>query len=152
MARGSPCSPRPLSARWADQSESATTMTTQAVTVGRAGGLLPGTDGCEARGYPARHRRGPSAPFGVTRHGCGPARGKGAPSRVSKSGFPFCPVETAPSRGLSPKPARSRLCGRSEHRDRVPMAEGKYERYPALAADLVRLKVDVIVAVGGAAT
>jgi ABC-type uncharacterized transport system substrate-binding protein len=30
-------------------------------------------------------------------------------------------------------------------------AEGKYERYPALAADLVRLKVDVIVAVGGAA-
>jgi putative ABC transport system substrate-binding protein len=31
-------------------------------------------------------------------------------------------------------------------------AEGKYERYPALAADLVRLKVRVIVAVGGAAT
>jgi putative ABC transport system substrate-binding protein len=31
-------------------------------------------------------------------------------------------------------------------------AEGMYERYPALAADLVRLPVDVIVAVGGAAT
>jgi putative ABC transport system substrate-binding protein len=31
-------------------------------------------------------------------------------------------------------------------------AEGSYERYPALAADLVRLQVDVIVAVGGAAT
>ena len=31
-------------------------------------------------------------------------------------------------------------------------AEGRYDRYPALAADLVRLKVDVIVAVGGAAT
>src|SRR5262249_56268057 len=31
-------------------------------------------------------------------------------------------------------------------------AEGKYERYPALAADLVRLNVRVIVAVGGAAT
>ena len=31
-------------------------------------------------------------------------------------------------------------------------AEGKDDRYPALAADLVRLKVDVIVAVGGAAT
>ena len=31
-------------------------------------------------------------------------------------------------------------------------AEGKYERYPVLAADLVRLKVQVIVAVGGAAT
>src|SRR2546426_11786879 len=31
-------------------------------------------------------------------------------------------------------------------------AEGKYDRYPALAADLVRLKVDVIVAVGGRAT
>jgi putative ABC transport system substrate-binding protein len=30
-------------------------------------------------------------------------------------------------------------------------AEGKYDRYPALAADLVRLKVDIIVAVGGAA-
>jgi putative ABC transport system substrate-binding protein len=31
-------------------------------------------------------------------------------------------------------------------------AEGKYDRYPALAADLVRLKVHVIVAVGGPAT
>ena len=31
-------------------------------------------------------------------------------------------------------------------------AEGKYDRYPALAADLVRLKVEVIVAVTGAAT
>jgi putative ABC transport system substrate-binding protein len=31
-------------------------------------------------------------------------------------------------------------------------AEGQYERYPALAADLVRVQVDVIVAVGGAAT
>jgi putative ABC transport system substrate-binding protein len=31
-------------------------------------------------------------------------------------------------------------------------AEGKYDRYPALAADLVRLKVDVIVAVGGRAS
>ena len=30
-------------------------------------------------------------------------------------------------------------------------AEGKYNRYPALAADLVRLKVDVIVTVGGVA-
>jgi putative ABC transport system substrate-binding protein len=31
-------------------------------------------------------------------------------------------------------------------------AEGQYDRYPALAADLVSLKVDVIVAQGGAAT
>jgi putative ABC transport system substrate-binding protein len=31
-------------------------------------------------------------------------------------------------------------------------AEGTYDRYPALAADLVRLKVDVIVAVGGRAS
>jgi putative ABC transport system substrate-binding protein len=31
-------------------------------------------------------------------------------------------------------------------------AEGRYDRYPALADDLVRLKVDVIVAVGGRAT
>jgi putative ABC transport system substrate-binding protein len=31
-------------------------------------------------------------------------------------------------------------------------AEGTYDRYPALAADLVRLKVDVIVTMGGAAT
>jgi ABC-type uncharacterized transport system substrate-binding protein len=31
-------------------------------------------------------------------------------------------------------------------------AEGRYDRYPALAADLVRLKVDAIVTVGGAAT
>jgi putative ABC transport system substrate-binding protein len=30
-------------------------------------------------------------------------------------------------------------------------AEGQYERYPVLAADLVRVQVDVIVAVGGAA-
>jgi putative tryptophan/tyrosine transport system substrate-binding protein len=31
-------------------------------------------------------------------------------------------------------------------------AEGKYDRYPAIAADLVRLKVHVIVTIGGAAT
>jgi putative ABC transport system substrate-binding protein len=31
-------------------------------------------------------------------------------------------------------------------------AEGKYDRFPALAADLVRSKVNVIIAVGGAAT
>ena len=31
-------------------------------------------------------------------------------------------------------------------------AEGQYEQYPALAADLVRVPVDVIVTVGGAAT
>ena len=31
-------------------------------------------------------------------------------------------------------------------------AEGKYDRYPAIAADLVRLKVRVIVTIGGAAT
>ena len=31
-------------------------------------------------------------------------------------------------------------------------AEGKDDRYPTLAADLVRLKVDVIVTLGGAAT
>lgn len=31
-------------------------------------------------------------------------------------------------------------------------AEGRYDRYPALATDLVRLKVEAIVAVGGAAT
>jgi putative ABC transport system substrate-binding protein len=31
-------------------------------------------------------------------------------------------------------------------------AEGKFDRYPALAADLVRLKVHVVVAVGGNAT
>jgi putative ABC transport system substrate-binding protein len=31
-------------------------------------------------------------------------------------------------------------------------AEGQYDRYPALAADLVRLRVDVIVAMSGAAT
>src|SRR6267142_5254015 len=31
-------------------------------------------------------------------------------------------------------------------------AESKYDRYPALIADLVRVKVDVIVTVGGAAS
>src|SRR5712691_12560 len=31
-------------------------------------------------------------------------------------------------------------------------ADGQYDRYPALVADLVRSKVDVIVAVGGRAT
>ena len=37
---------------------------------------------------------------------------------------------------------------RPEYRHRVPICEGKVDRFPELAAELVRLKVDIIVAVG----
>ena len=42
--------------------------------------------------------------------------------------------------------ARAGLDRRPEHRDRVPWAEERTERLPDLAAELVSLKVDVIVA------
>ena len=40
----------------------------------------------------------------------------------------------------------ARLCRRPEPRHGVPRGGGQYERLPDLAAELVRLKVDVIVA------
>ena len=42
-----------------------------------------------------------------------------------------------------------RLHRRTEHRHRVPICGGKAGRYPELTAELVRLKVDIIVVAGG---
>jgi putative ABC transport system substrate-binding protein len=47
-------------------------------------------------------------------------------------------------------PARARLDRGPHHCDRVSLAEGRTERYAEIAAEFVRLKVDVIVTVGSA--
>ena len=52
-------------------------------------------------------------------------------------------------RAVARRAASPRLRGRKKHRDRLPFAEGKAERLPDLAAELVRLKPDVIFAYGG---
>jgi putative tryptophan/tyrosine transport system substrate-binding protein len=111
-----------------------------------------GTGGCEARGYPACHRRGPSAPFGVTRHGYRPAPGEGTPVGYLNPGSSSDPLR---QRRLEAFRQGLRELGYVDGRNisiEPRWAEGQYDRYPALAADLVRLKVDVIVAMSGAAT
>jgi putative ABC transport system substrate-binding protein len=78
-----------------------------------------------------------------------------APSRVFRVGHLGAPGPTPD--GGPPRPLREALRGLGyiEGQNVVyetRFAEGKFERLPDLAAELVRLKVDVIVAQGGAAT
>jgi putative ABC transport system substrate-binding protein len=77
---------------------------------------------------------------------------KGIPRRLSNGGFPIRPGKTAPFRSL--RQALSDL-GYAEGQNiafEFRWAEGQYDRLPALVAGLIHSKVDVIVAVGGAAT
>ena len=45
-------------------------------------------------------------------------------------------------------PARTRLCRREKSWHRVALGDGEFDRLPKLAAELVRLKVDVILTAG----
>ena len=74
------------------------------------------------------------------------------PKKVPRIGYltaidPAMPSDPVPRHSAGS--ARARLHRRTEHRHRVPIWEGKQDRYPELAAELVRLKVDVIVVAGG---
>ena len=77
------------------------------------------------------------------------------PKKVPLLGY-LSPVDAASestrSEGNSAGSARAWLHRRTEHRHRVPICGGKLDRLPELAAELVRLKVDLIVAAGGAGT
>ena len=57
--------------------------------------------------------------------------------------------ESARSEGIRLALRELWLHRRTEHRHRVPICGGKAERLPELAAELVRLKVDIIVVAGG---
>ena len=50
---------------------------------------------------------------------------------------------------VPPRTERDRLCRGTKLGDRIPLGGGRYDRLPALAADLVGRKVDVIVTSGG---
>jgi hypothetical protein len=78
-----------------------------------------------------------------------------APQKVFRVGHLAAPGRTPD--GAPPRPLREALreLGYVEGQNiayEARFAEGKFERLPDLAAELVRLKVDVIVAQGGAAT
>src|SRR5688500_11124932 len=77
-----------------------------------------------------------------------------APQKPFRVGF-LSPAGRTPD-GAPPRPLREALreLGHAEGQSiayEARFAEAKLERLPELAADLVRLKVDVIVAQGGAA-
>ena len=76
------------------------------------------------------------------------------PKKIPRIGFlvllPFhCP---SPHRGLPSGSARARLRGRKNIVIEYRYAEGKIERLGELAAELVRLKLDVIVTAGPSST
>src|SRR5439155_17600756 len=55
-------------------------------------------------------------------------------------------------RSIPSRTKRSRLCGGKKHYHRVSLRRWTMDRVPALAAELARLKVDMIVIAGGNAT
>ena len=73
------------------------------------------------------------------------------PKKVPRIGYLSYsdPALIHPCRGNSAGSARAWLRRRTEHRHRVPICGRKLDRLPELAAELVRLKVDIIVAAGG---
>jgi ABC-type uncharacterized transport system substrate-binding protein len=100
-----------------------------------------------ARGH-SHHR----PPRRAARYGCRPVVREGAPGRLHIAWLLVRPMRLrrfeAFRQGL-------RELGYVEGQNIVlesRWAEGQYARYPALAADLVRLKASVIVTVGGAGT
>ena len=70
------------------------------------------------------------------------ARGK---EKYEEKNHRFCSLRHAPCALLASRSA----AGEESPTDRVS-AEGKFDRHPELAAELVRLKVDIIVVAGGA--
>ena len=77
------------------------------------------------------------------------------PTKVPRIGFfvdaKLLPL-TGPHRGIPAGSARAWVRGREKHCHRVAICRGKTRTVRALAAELVRLKVDVIVTAGPAAT
>ena len=80
----------------------------------------------------------------ATRCAC-PAACK-AGDRIPGAGIPI--DVRLPYRGNPARFARFRLCRGHEYHNRVPLAEGRYERLPELAAELVRSNVDLIITHG----
>jgi hypothetical protein len=80
----------------------------------------------------------------ATRCAC-PAACK-AGDRIPGDGIPI--DVRLPYRGNPARFARFRLCRGHEYHNRVPLAEGRYERLPELAAELVRSNVDLIITHG----
>jgi putative tryptophan/tyrosine transport system substrate-binding protein len=79
------------------------------------------------------------------------------PQKVPRVGYlsPFSPSDPVRQRRLEAFRQGLRELGYVDGQNiaiESRWAEAQYERYPALVADLVRLKVDVIVAISGAAT
>ena len=97
------------------------------------------------------------------RHGRSRRRPRWRAKRAASAATPKCrresrrPSDTSAAAGRkSPRmgrpiraaAARPRLDRGPHHRDRVPLGRGRPERYAAIAAEFVRLKVDVILAGG----
>src|SRR5439155_21116371 len=76
----------------------------------------------------------------------GPAAEENPADRVSIR--VFCFLSIIPGRGIPPGAARARVRGGKNIVIEYRYAEGKHDRLPTLAGELVRLNVDVIIAGG----
>ena len=87
---------------------------------------------------------------------CGAVAAAQQPKKVSRIGYPNCRLPFRQCRGsrngISAGTARTWLCRGKNIVIEWRSAEGKIDRLPALAAELVRLKLDVIVTGGPTAT